>query len=184
MSEIELRELRGDDVFPLLTILGKMDITDEFVRLTQGEYGRDLPTLPVPPLDLVAKQASGDKLSVVEQKQLDDYQVKLSAAEKERTKMIDQRGVEVAALMLKKVLLNATLIKPELNAFLASLTGVTAQKISALMINEYTALLIKLFRKKELMEVFTSAASLLTLTEGPLNSETDSGADTETPQRS
>lgn len=31
--KFEMRELRGDDLFPLIHILGKLDITDDFVAL-------------------------------------------------------------------------------------------------------------------------------------------------------
>ena len=38
---MEMRELKGDDLFPLLEIIGKLDIKDEFVALFDSEDGPD-----------------------------------------------------------------------------------------------------------------------------------------------
>ena len=33
---LEMRELKGDDLFTLLSIVGKLDIKDEFVRIFEN----------------------------------------------------------------------------------------------------------------------------------------------------
>ena len=38
---MEMRELKGDDLFPLLEIVGKLDIKDEFVALFDSDDGPD-----------------------------------------------------------------------------------------------------------------------------------------------
>ena len=37
---LEMRELRGDDLFSLLSIVGKLDIKDEFVKMFEKNIFR------------------------------------------------------------------------------------------------------------------------------------------------
>ena len=178
--ELKIRELRGDDVFPLLTILGLINITDEFAELMGGKDGMSLPSLPKAPIEIIAKHASGDVLSKVEQKQFNEYQDKLKEVEQEREVITAQNGIRVMGSVMKKVLVNAHLAKDEINAFLGNLTDRTGKQIGELRINEYTTLLMSLFKKPEIKDVFTSAASLMGSMEGDTNSETSSTEDTPT----
>lgn len=121
---MKMRELRGDDVFMVLAILGKLELKDELVKVF--EEGR--------------KSGSG----------------KMTKAE------IEARGVKVTAALLQQVLRNIGVVKDDINALLAELTGASVDEIKRLPLKDYTALIIEFTRKPDLREVFTSAASLLT----------------------
>ena len=110
---LEMRELKGDDLFTLLAIVGKMDIKDEFMTLFQNNVESGS-VANVVPLDHKKKQPTKAELAKQE-------------AEAER------RGMEAMAGMLQKVLLNAGKLKGDINALLADLTGetlVTVQNLS------------------------------------------------------
>ncbi|KRM79472.1 hypothetical protein FC84_GL001652 [Lapidilactobacillus dextrinicus DSM 20335] len=138
---IEMRELRGDDLFSLLAIVGKLDIKDEFVKM----FERNVEATNVVPMDHQSK-----KPTKVEQ-------AKIDLSEKE----VEKRGMEMAASMLQKVLVNLKAIKYEVNELLADLTGLTLADIQSLGLKDYTTLLISFFKKPELKDFFESIASLL-----------------------
>ncbi|MDT2801941.1 hypothetical protein P7H56_06600 [Vagococcus lutrae] len=143
---LEMRELKGDDLFTLLGIVGKLDIKDEFIKMFEDNVDA---TPKVVPMDHKKKEPTKKEL---------ELQAKAKAkAEKEAQK----RGMEVAANMLQKVLLNIKSIKPEINGLLADLTDKEVAEIQDLNLKDYTALLVDFFKKKELADFFSSIASLL-----------------------
>lgn len=120
---MEMRELRGDDVFTVLTILGKLELKDELVKVFEdGKTGSAKPT----------------------------------KAE------IEARGMKVTAALVQQVLRNIGVVKEDINALLAELTGTSVDEIKQLKLMEYTKLIIDFTKKPDLKEVFTLAASLLT----------------------
>lgn len=135
---LEMRELKGDDLFTLLSIVGKMDIKDEFMRL----FKQNSEASTVEPADHKKKQPTKADLAKQE-----------ADAEK--------RGMEAMAGMLQKVLLNAGKLKGDINALLADLTGETLATVQNLSLKDYTGLIITFFRKPELSDFFSSIASLL-----------------------
>lgn len=143
---LEMRELKGDDLFTLLGIVGKLDIKDEFIKMFEDNADA---TPKVVPMDFKKKEPTKKEL---------EQQAKAKAkAEKEAQK----RGMEAAANMLQKVLLNIKSIKPEINGLLADLTDKEVEEIQDLNLKDYTALLVAFFKKKELGDFFSSIASLL-----------------------
>ena len=138
---LEMRELKGDDLFTLLAIVGKMDIKDEFMTLFQNNVESGS-VANVVPLDHKKKQPTKAELAKQE-------------AEAER------RGMEAMAGMLQKVLLNAGKLKGDINALLADLTGETLATVQNLSLKDYTGLIITLFKKPELADFFSSIASFL-----------------------
>ena len=135
---LEMRELKGDDLFTLLSIVGKMDIKDEFMLL----FKQNSEASNVEPADHKKKQPTKADLAKQE-----------ADAEK--------RGMEAMAGMLQKVLLNAGKLKNDINTLLSDMTGEPLNTIQNLSLKDYTALILAFFRKPELSDFFSSIASLL-----------------------
>lgn len=143
---IEMRELRGDDMFSLLAIVGKLDIKDDFVEIFEKNVEE---SSKVVPMDHQEK-----KLTKKQQEAADK-------AAKEAEKAIQRRGMQVMAGLLQKVMVNIKSIKPEINELLAELTDLTVAEIKELGLKEYTGLVVGFFQKPELKDFFSSIASLL-----------------------
>lgn len=143
---LEMRELRGDDLFTLFAIVGKLDIKDEFIKIFEKNVEA---SQKVVPLDHEAK-----KPTKAEQTKIDKANAK---AEKEAEK----RGMEMMAGMLQKVMINLKVVKHEINELLAELTGEDVAFIQGLGLKDYTKLLVDFFKKPELGDFFSSIASLL-----------------------
>lgn len=143
---LEMRELRGDDMFSLLAIVGKLDIKDDFVEIFEKNVEE---SSKVVPMDHQEK-----KLTKKQQEAADK-------AAKEAEKAIQRRGMQVMAGLLQKVMVNIKSIKPEINELLAELTGLTVAEIKGLGLKDYTGLVVGFFQKPELKDFFSSIASLL-----------------------
>ena len=135
---LEMRELKGDDLFTLLSIVGKMDIKDEFIKMFENN-------------------SNADKVVPMDHKKKEPTKAELAKQEAEAEK----RGMEVVANLLQKALVNISTIKKDINGLLADLTGQTVKDIQNLGLKEYTALVIAFFKKPELADFFSSIASLL-----------------------
>jgi predicted metal-dependent TIM-barrel fold hydrolase len=142
---LEMRELKGDDLFTMLGIVGKLDIKDDFVKMFETNSQAEVVQL---------NDFKDKKPTKAEQKKIDELKAK-EIAETEK------RGMEAMAGIMQKVMLNAKHLKVEINALLADLTGESVATISNLGLKEYTALLVEFFRKPELADFFSSIASLL-----------------------
>ena len=135
---LEMRELKGDDLFTLLSIIGKLDIKDEFMKMFEDNSSAS----KVVPMDKQKKEPTKAEKAKLE-------------AEAEK------RGMEVMANLLQKVLMNLGTVKKDINSLLADLTAQTVKDIQNLGLKEYTALVIAFFKKPELADFFSSIASLL-----------------------
>lgn len=135
---LEMRELKGDDLFTLLSIVGKMDIKDEFIKMFETN-------------------SNAGKVVLMDHKKKEPTKAELAKQEAEAEK----RGMEVMAGLLQKVLVNASKIKCDMNALFADLTGKPKKDIETLDLIEYTKLIIEFFKKPELADFFSSIASLL-----------------------
>ena len=145
---LEMRELKGDDLFTLLSIVGKMDIKDEFMTLFQNNVESGS-VANVVPLDHKKKQPTKAELA------------KQEADKAKQEAEAERRGMEAMAGMLQKVLLNAGKLKGDINALLADLTGETLATVQNLSLKDYTGLIIAFFKKPELADFFLSIASFL-----------------------
>ena len=152
---LEMRELKGDDLFTLLSIVGKMDIKDEFMTLFQKNVESGS-VANVVPLDHKKKQPTKAELA----KQEAD-KAKQEADKAKQEAEAERRGMEAVAGMLQKVLLNAGKLKGDINALLADLTGETLATVRNLSLKDYTGLIITFFKKPELADFFLSIASFL-----------------------
>ena len=145
---LEMRELKGDDLFTFLAIVGKMDIKDEFMTLFQNNVESGS-VANVVPLDHKKKQPTKAELA------------KQEADKAKQEAEAERRGMEAMAGMLQKVLLNAGKLKGDINALLADLTGETLATVQNLSLKDYTGLIITFFKKPELADFFLSIASFL-----------------------
>ena len=145
---LEMRELKGDDLFTLLAIVGKMDIKDEFMTLFQNNVESGS-VANVVPLDHKKKQPTKTELA------------KQEADKAKQEAEAERRGMEAMAGMLQKVLLNAGKLKGDINALLADLTEETLATVQNLSLKDYTGLIITFFKKPELADFFSSIASFL-----------------------
>ena len=145
---LEMRELKGDDLFTLLAIVGKMDIKDEFMTLFQNNVESGS-VANVVPLDHKKRQPTKAELA------------KQEADKPKQEAEAERRGMEAMAGMLQKVLLNAGKLKGDINALLADLTGETLATVQNLSLKDYTGLIITFFKKPELADFFLSIASFL-----------------------
>ena len=134
---MELRELRGDDMFSMLSIIGKLDIKDDLVELFEKQQDKD-------------------------GKMLGHLSKKPTKAEKERQeKMLEKRGMQMIAGLIQTILANINKAKLDINTFLADLTNTSIQEIQGLNFVDYTQLLVKFFKKPELKDFLTSISSIL-----------------------
>lgn len=133
---LEMRELRGDDLFPVLAIVGKLDVKDEIIEV----FSKD---------DAVIQLADHK----------DKKKTKKEQAEFEEK--VKGRGVAMMAGILQKVLVNLNKVKPEVNAFLADLCGVPVKQIQGLGLTEYTGLIKDFVKKEELKDFLSSIANLM-----------------------
>ena len=134
---MELRELRGDDMFSMLSIIGKLDIKDDLVELFEKQQDKDSHLLG-------------------------HLSKKPTKAEKEKQeKMLEKRGMQMIAGLIQTILANINKAKLDINTFLADLTNTSIQEIQALNFVDYTQLLVKFFNKPELKDFLTSISSIL-----------------------
>lgn len=135
---LELRELNGTDLFPMLKIVGKLDIKDEVASLFNGSSDAvNIPYL----LD-------------------DEGNIKV---DENGTKLIDENllGTRATLGALQAVMTNLEVAKSDINTLLARLAQTDPQTIESLGFAEYTELLTSFFKKPELTSFFKSIASLM-----------------------
>lgn len=134
---MELRELRGDDMFSMLSIIGKLDIKDDLVELFEKQQDKD-------------------------SKMLGHLSKKPTKVEKEKQeKSLEKRGMQMIAGLIQTILANINKAKLDINTFLADLTNTSIQEIQGLNFVDYTQLLVKFFKKPELKDFLTSISSIL-----------------------
>jgi hypothetical protein len=120
---------------------------------------------------LTLRELKGDDLftilpiiaKLVDKKELEDL---FNGSKADTSKTAQELGVTAVAGLVQKALLNIKAIRSDLNELLADLTNREVEDIQALGVTEYTGLIVELFRKHELKEVFSQASSLLTKTAG------------------
>lgn len=132
--ELKMRELRGDDLFPLIHIIGKIDIVDDFIEMFSNR----------------------ETINMDQFKDLSDVEKKVAL-----DKLLEERGYKVMGRILKKIMLNLMVVKDDLNAFLAELCGVQPTQIEELGLVEKTNLIKAFFKKPELLGFFKSIASFM-----------------------
>lgn len=132
---MEMRELKGDDIFVMLSILGKLDVQDDVMALIDKQF------------------ETGKVINLADHKNK-----KLTKAEQlEQDAIVQQRGIKMASGIAFTVMKNLGKAKVDINAFLDDLTG---EDVSDLSMLEYTKLIAEFFKKEELKDFFKSMSSL------------------------
>lgn len=142
---LTMRELRGDDLFTLLTIITKLDIQDEFITLFESND----------------QLVSAEALEQLRKKHKDNQQALENELKQLMTQALEKRGMVVMARLITKALSNIGKIKDDLNGFLSDLCRVEVKEIKELGLKEYTDLVVSFFKKPELKSFFTSIVSLM-----------------------
>lgn len=141
-----MRELKGDDLFSLLGIVGKLDIKDEFVKMFERNVEASEKVVTLDHQEKTPTKAE---------------QAKIEKAKAKEEKEAQKRGMTMMAAMLQKTLRNLVNVKQDINELLADLTNTDIQTIKSLNLSDYTALIVGFFKKPELADFFSSIASLL-----------------------
>lgn len=132
MADLTIRDLRGDDIFPMLGILNKLDLADT----------------------LVAEFANGEKAPAPAPGATEEEATASLAAFKR------SRGVRIGGTIAKTLLANIGTVRDDVNRLLGDLTDTDEATIKSLGFAEYLRLLTALGKRPEFIEVFTSAAAL------------------------
>lgn len=143
---LEMRELKGDDLFALLAIVGKLEVKDEFIEMFEKNIAASDKIVPFDHKDKKPTKAE---------------QARMDRAKAQAERDAQTRGMEMAATLLQKTMLQMKHIKQDINELLADLTNTDVETISNLGLKAYTSLLIDFFKKPELADFFSSIASLL-----------------------
>lgn len=147
--ELKMRELKGDDLFTMLNIVGQLEIEEEFKTLFETNITEDVDKKIIELKDHSKKKAT--------KKEVEDLQVKQLQQQKENA----LRSAEFGAKIISKFIRNANKLRDEINPFLADLTDTDVKTIKQLSLLEYTGLIKAFIQKEELKDFFSSIATLL-----------------------
>ena len=136
-DELQVRELTSADLFPMLAIIGKLDVKDSIVAMFNGEDIND------DEFKNATKDMNAEEIVV--------YQEKKS----------EERGKLLAAELLQKVFQNLVNVKDDINKLLASLTGKKFTEINSMPLDDYASLLVEFAKKPELITFFKSMGRLM-----------------------
>ncbi len=147
--QLTMRELKGDDLFTMLNIVGQLEIEEEFKTLFETNITEDVDKKIIELKDHSKKKAT--------KKEVEDLQVKQLQQQKENA----LRSAEFGAKIISKFIRNANKLRDEINPFLADLTDTDVKTIKQLSLLEYTGLIKAFIQKEELKDFFSSIATLL-----------------------
>lgn len=147
--QLTMRELKGDDLFTMLNIVGQLEIEDEFKALFETNINEEANKKIVELKDHSKKKAT--------KKEIEDLEVKQLQQQKENA----LRSAEFGAKIISKFIRNANKLRDEINPFLADLTDTDVKTIKQLSLLEYTGLIKGFIQKEELKDFFSSIATLL-----------------------
>lgn len=152
-TDIELRALRGDDLFAILDLVNELDIADRLVGIAELFVGDDsAPVAPPMPREPATKD--------------------VKAAWEEYDKALDKyttaRGIRIGTEIGKVLISNVGRARGTFNALLASLTDSTVEEITALGLKPYIGLVKGIATHPDFQEAFSSAVTSETAGEGLL----------------
>lgn len=147
--QLTMRELKGDDLFTMLNIIGQLEIEDEFKALFETNINEEADKKIVELKDHTKKKPT--------KKELEEAEVKRLENQKEQA----LRSADFGAKILSKFIRNANKLRDHINPFLAELTDVDEKTIKQLSLLEYTGLIKGFIQKEELKDFFSSIATLL-----------------------
>lgn len=130
MSNLKMRQLRGDDVFTVIALLDKLELTEIVQEFLDGKLR-----------DKVLKNAKSKKAG---------------AAESSPENLNVEVGLEVFSLIAKQGVKSIPKAKDDINAFLADLTETDVAAIEKLPIVEYISLIKDFFKHPDLKQLLSS----------------------------
>ena len=141
---LEMRELRGDDLFALLSIMSKMDVKEDIIDLFEQSQ----------------KPISVERLEELKTlyPKKSDYQ---KALEVELNMVIQKRGIRAVANLIVKIMASIGSAKAEIHTLLAQVCEVSVQEIKEIGLVDYTNLVIAFVQKPELKGFLASIKPLL-----------------------
>lgn len=151
-AKYQVRPLRGDDLFKLLSIIGKLDVKDEFVEMfmKNAEERYTMQRLALVESLTDKKPKKGSK------SEQDKVVARINAQEE-----VEKRGIEIMGILLNKILMNMPKVRYELNEFLGELINSNADEVGKMPIAEYIFVLSSLVKSEDFKTFFTSTASLM-----------------------
>lgn len=144
---LEMRELSGGDIFPILEIINKLDCFDEIMSIVD-----DMQTQTNKAQNDIIERLRADGVAY------DEITPELLEEQSEASELKLELGVRIFKLVTTRL----PLIKDDLNKFLGQLTGNSAKTINDLSIVTYIKLIKSFFGKEELSDVFQSVMLLMT----------------------
>lgn len=136
----QLRELNGGDLFPVLNIIGKLNVKDELIKLFGGGDARKVDPAK---LELLTKGKTEDEAAEIEKAE------------------VEQQGLAVATELFQALFTQMDAVKYDLANFLGSLSGQTGQEVLELPLDQFTNLIVEFKNKPELTSFFKSISSLM-----------------------
>ncbi len=136
----QLRELNGGDLFPVLNIIGKLDVKDELIKLFGGGD---------------ARKVDPEKLELLTKGKTEEEAAEIEKAE------VEKQGLVVATELFQALFTQMDAVKYDLANFLGSLSGQTGQEVLELPLDQFTNLIVEFKNKPELSSFFKSISSLM-----------------------
>lgn len=135
---MELRDLKGTDIFPMLRLIKKLDIMSEVKELAVGDTKR---ALEVRRLKKGIEEAGDDKEKVA------NLNIELQSL---------TSGADIIADFAELIIFNADNAKDDLIKFMASLTETSVEEIEDLTIKEFSGVIKDFFTHKDFKELLES----------------------------
>lgn len=139
-TKLVMRSLNGGDLFPFLSIIGKLDIKDQLVSVFGGSN--------VTPEEAEALKKSIEGKSEEEAKEI-------------RDEFNARKGNAIGAELLMTLMANLDSVKVDLANFLGNLVGLKGKEVLDLPLDEFANLIVEFKNKPELNNFFKSISSLM-----------------------
>lgn len=137
-SKLEMRELRGDDVFTVLELVNALDMTD--------------------PISEIFREQREDIMALVNNEISDNDNIDDEALQ---SKVTQQVGYETIIRIGKVAITRIPKAKNEINKFLADVYQTDVQTVQTLPLKEYILLIKDFFSHKDFVELSHSVAELI-----------------------
>lgn len=137
-NKLEMRELRGDDVFTVLELVNALDMID--------------------PISDIFREQREDIMALVNNEISDNNDIDDDALQ---SKVTQQVGYETIIRIGKVAITRIPKAKSEINKFLADIYQTDTQTVQSLPLKEYILLIKDFFSHKDFVELSQSVAELI-----------------------
>lgn len=144
LAAYPMRELESDDLFEVLEICERLNVADLVIEFLAERDKSSIKAQQAKGLAVIAAKDTENLSKVQEmQSKITDIQNELS-----------ESSFEIVGKIVKLVLSNISVIRPELNGLLAKLTDKTPEDIGEMKLVTYVLLIKSFFAKPELKELY------------------------------